>query len=78
MESSVLTIRVSPETREQLEKLARATQRSKSYLAAEAIDRYLALEAWQVTEIEQALREADAGEFASGDELAAVLKKHAG
>ncbi len=78
MQSSVLTIRVSPETREQLEKLARATQRSKSYLAAEAIEKYLALEAWQVAEVEQALREADAGEFASEDELAAVLKKHAG
>lgn len=78
MQSSVLTIRVSPETREQLEKLALATQRSKSYLAAEAIEKYLALEAWQVAEVEQALREADAGEFASEDELAAVLKKHAG
>jgi predicted transcriptional regulator len=42
--SSTLSIRVSPETREGLEKLALSTRRSKSFLAAEAIDGYLARE----------------------------------
>lgn len=33
---------------------------------------------WQVEEIQQALREADEGEFASEDKVAAVLNKYAG
>jgi predicted transcriptional regulator len=41
MESSVLTLRVSAETKSQLEKLAAATNRTKSFLAAEALERYL-------------------------------------
>ncbi|MCM0044005.1 MAG: ribbon-helix-helix protein, CopG family [Burkholderiaceae bacterium] len=76
MESTVLTIRISPDTKDQLDKLAQATKRSKSFLAAEAIDRYLEVEAWQVEEIRTALQEADAGDFASDEDLAAVMKKH--
>ena len=56
MESSVLTLRVSNKTKTKLNKLAEATQRSKSYLAAEAIERYLEVEAWQIKEIKQAVK----------------------
>jgi predicted transcriptional regulator len=77
MESSVLTLRVSAKTKSQLEKLAAATNRSKSFLAAEALERYLELEAWQIKEIKQALKEADAGEFASEKDLAKAIKKYA-
>ena len=77
MESSVLTLRVSAKTKSQLEKLAAATNRSKSFLASEALERYLELEAWQIKEIKQALKEADAGEFASDKDLAKVIKKYA-
>ena len=77
MESSVLTLRVSAKTKSQLEKLAAATNRSKSFLAAEALERYLELEAWQIKEIKQALKEADAGEFASDKDLAKAIKKYA-
>ncbi len=78
MESTVLTLRVSRHTKDRLHKLAQATKRSKSFLAAEAIQRYLDAEAWQVAGIEKALLEADAGQFASDEDLAAVMKKHAG
>jgi len=77
MESSVLTLRLRAKTKSQLEKLATATSRSKSFLAAEAIERYLELEAWQVKEIKQALKQADAGEFASDKDLAKAIKKYA-
>jgi predicted transcriptional regulator len=74
---SVLTLRVSAKTKSQLEKLAAATNRSKSFLASEALERYLELEAWQIKEIKQALKEADAGEFASDKDLAKTIKKYA-
>ena len=77
MESSVLTLRVSAKTKSQREKLAAATNRSKSFLASEALERYLELEAWQIKEIKQALKEADAGEFASDKDLAKTIKKYA-
>ena len=63
--------------KEQLDDLASATHRSKSYLAGEAIRQYLDLELWQVGEIKQALSEADSGAFAAEDQVAAVMQKYA-
>ena len=45
MESAVITLRVKSKTKAKLDKLAEATRRSKSFLAAEAIERYLEVEA---------------------------------
>jgi predicted transcriptional regulator len=78
MESSVLTLRVSNKTKTKLNKLAEATQRSKSYLAAEAIERYLEVEAWQIKEIQQAIKEANIGDFVRDDEFKEITKKYAG
>jgi len=78
MDTTTLTLRVPVEVRNQLDKLAEATHRTKSYLVGEAIRQYLDPEAWQVEEIQQAIKEADAGDFASDDEVDAVLRKHAG
>jgi RHH-type rel operon transcriptional repressor/antitoxin RelB len=76
--SDVMTIRVDSEIRERLEKLSKATARTKSFLAAEAIRFYLDLNEWQVSEIEAGLREADAGDFASETEVETVLAKWRG
>jgi RHH-type transcriptional regulator, rel operon repressor / antitoxin RelB len=78
MATAVLTLRVPEEIREMLDKLAQATHRSKSFLAEEAIARYLDLEAWQIGEIEQAIEEADQGDFAKPADMAKLLKKYAG
>lgn len=77
MESAVLTLRLNAETKKKLDKLATATQRSKSFIAAEAISRYLEIEAWQIAEIEQAIKEADAGDFASDAQIAKLAEKYA-
>lgn len=78
MKSTVLTLRrVSSATKQQLDKLALATRRSKSFLAAEAIGQYLATEAWQIDEIGQALQEADAGDFAGDEQPALIAAKYA-
>ena len=73
--SQVLTIRVDRQTKTRLEKLAKTMTRSKSFVAAEAIRAYLELNKWQVAGIKTALKEADAGDFASEDEVLAVMKK---
>ena len=59
MTTAVLTLRINSKTKLMLDKLAGATHRTKSFLAAEAIERYIELEAWQVNEIKAALKEAD-------------------
>lgn len=63
--SSTMTIRLEDDTKSRLDKLAEATQRSRSFLAAEAIRDYVELNEWQVGEIHKAIDEADRGEFAS-------------
>lgn len=78
MATSVLTVRIPEETKAKLDKLAQATHRSKSFLAEQAIARYIDLEAWQIGEIEQAIQEADQGDFAPPSDLADLLKKYAG
>lgn len=62
MSTTVLTVRVAPEVSERLERLARATRRSKSFLAAEAIEEYLAVQEWQVQAILDGLEASDRDE----------------
>lgn len=73
----VLTLRLENGLRSKLDKLAAATRRSRSFLAAEAIREYVALNGWQIEEIHKALGEADRGEFASEREVKQVAKKWA-
>ncbi len=54
-----MTIRLPAATKEKLERLAEATERSKAYLAAKAIEEFLAAQEWQVQAIREAAREAD-------------------
>jgi RHH-type transcriptional regulator, rel operon repressor / antitoxin RelB len=60
----------------QLEALASATDRSKSFLAIEALRSYISDEAWQIQDIVEGLAEADRGEFATEAEVQAVFKKY--
>ena len=73
--SATVTIRVESELKQRLEHLAEAMQRSKSFLAAQAIRDFVDLNEWQVKEIKQAVVEADRGEFASDQDVAAVFGK---
>ena len=54
-----LSVRLPAEARNQLEELADATGRTKSFLAAEAIAYYLETQAWQVKAIEKAVKKAN-------------------
>ena len=73
--STTMTIRLEDEVRDRLDQLAEATQRSKSFLAAEAIRAFVETNEWQICEIRAALREADAGDFASDKDVAALSRK---
>ena len=58
---SVISVHTKPETSARLSRLAAVTQRSKSFLANEAIERYLAAEEQFVSTVEQRIADMDAG-----------------
>ena len=74
-QSTTMTIRLEPELKSRLDKLAEATHRSKSFLASEAVREFIEMNEWQIQEIKAAIKEADEGDFASPEEEAAILKK---
>lgn len=55
--SALISVRVPTTIANRLEKLAKSVDRSKSYLAAEAIEEYLDLHEWQVHAIHAGLDE---------------------
>ena len=74
-QSTTMTIRLEPELKSRLDKLSAVTHRSKSFLAAEAVREFIELNEWQIEEIKAAVKEADAGNFASDQEVRLVLNK---
>jgi RHH-type transcriptional regulator, rel operon repressor / antitoxin RelB len=69
MSSSVLSIRLSPQTKAKLEALAKASRRSRSFLAAEAIESYVAAESWQLEEIKAGMADLDAGRVVDNEDV---------
>ncbi len=74
-QSTTMTIRLEPELKSRLDKLAAVTHRSKSFLAAEAVREFIELNEWQIEDIKAAIKEADADDFASDQEIRAVFNK---
>ncbi|MGD1074753.1 MAG: ribbon-helix-helix domain-containing protein [Thermodesulfovibrionales bacterium] len=57
--STTFSVRIDEETMERLERLAKSTSRSRSYLILDAIKEYIEINEWQIGEIKQAIEEAD-------------------
>lgn len=73
--STTMTIRLDSVLKQRLEKLATATHRSKSFLAAEALRDFIELNEWQIEEIKVAMNEADRGDFATDKEVRKTFTK---
>ena len=74
-ESAVLTLRLDPKLKKQLDRLSKTMSRSRSFVAAEAIREFVALNEWQIEEIKKGLAEADRGEFATEKEVDQVVRR---
>jgi predicted transcriptional regulator len=59
MTIATFTVRVNATVKKRLERLAKSTGRSRSFLAAEALDAYLDVNEWQVAGIQQAVASLD-------------------
>lgn len=73
---TAFTIRVPDEVADRLNQIAQKLDRSRSYMAAQAIEDFVSREEWQLAEIEAGIAEADRGEFASDDDVARVVGKY--
>jgi predicted transcriptional regulator len=73
MGSTTLTVRVSPELKERLDKLAERTRRTKSFLAGEAIAGYVERELGIVAGIERGLADMKAGRVVPHEEVMAEI-----
>ncbi|MGH9898132.1 MAG: CopG family ribbon-helix-helix protein [Pyrinomonadaceae bacterium] len=71
--STTMTIRVSPDLKEKLGRLARDTRRSKSYLAAEAVSVYVDRELEIIEGIQHGLADVEAGRVVSHDDAMAEI-----
>lgn len=75
MRTSTVSAKLDPEVAKKLELLVKATDRSKSYLVAEAIENYVEEQAWQIEAIKEGIKEADKGKFATEKQVKKTFKK---
>jgi len=71
--SSTVSIRLTPETKRQLSRLAKSTGRSANYLVADAIHIYLQEQQRQLESIRRGFAEMEAGHYISHDAMKAWL-----
>jgi RHH-type transcriptional regulator, rel operon repressor / antitoxin RelB len=70
MEKVSVTVKLDQDTVAFLDRLAKVEDRDRSYMIKQAVASFVTLHRRQIEEIEEAVREADAGHFASEDEVA--------
>jgi RHH-type rel operon transcriptional repressor/antitoxin RelB len=73
--SEPVTLRLEPDIKRRLDKLAKATERTRAALAAEAVRQFIELNEWQIAAIEEGIREAESGKFIDHARLKAKWEK---
>jgi len=78
MSSTTFTVRVETDVKKRLEKLAKSTGRSRSFLAAEALNEYLDVNEWQVAGVRKAMGSLDRGESIPHEQIKAWVNSWSG
>lgn len=73
--SEPVTLRLDAATRKRLDRLAKATDRTRAALAAEAVRQFVELNEWQIAAIQEGVREADRSQFINHARLKAKWEK---
>ncbi|MCG6857678.1 MAG: CopG family ribbon-helix-helix protein [Salaquimonas sp.] len=73
--STTMTIRISSDVKEKLERLSRNTRRSKSFLAADAVSAYVDRELEIIEGIRSGLADVEAGRVIPHDAAMAELEE---
>jgi RHH-type transcriptional regulator, rel operon repressor / antitoxin RelB len=72
-ESVPVTVRMPIARRDELDALGRTLHRDRSYLVNEAVAQYVEAQQGWAAHLREGLRQADAGEIAAPDEVAAAF-----
>src|SRR2546425_12775927 len=72
-QTTTMTVRVPVQVKRRLERLAKATARTASWLAADALAAYVDLHDWQVAAIEEGIADAEAGRVVDDERVEAWL-----
>jgi predicted transcriptional regulator len=64
-----------PKLKKQLDRISKSMNRSRSFVAAQAIQEYVSVNEWQINEIKKGLAEADAGDFATDEEMQQTIRR---
>jgi predicted transcriptional regulator len=70
-----VTVRLDQDTVAFLDRLAEVEDRDRSYMIKQAVANFVQLHRWQIEEIKKAVAEADAGDFASHEEVEAMFNE---
>jgi predicted transcriptional regulator len=76
MTTAAFTIRTDPDTLQRLDQLAKQLDRSRNYLANQALEEFLELQAWQIGKIQAGIASAERGEFAADEEMERLFEKY--
>jgi RHH-type transcriptional regulator, rel operon repressor / antitoxin RelB len=76
MTARTINVRVPEGLYNQIEELAKATARTKSFLTSDALTNYVQSESWQILDIHKGIKEADAGEFATDKQVNTVFSRY--
>lgn len=71
--SATLSIRLKPETKKRLAKLAKVSGRSSNFLISDAVESYVADQERMLMEIRQADRQVDSGHYVRNEDMKAWL-----
>lgn len=78
MSSATFSVRVDSAIKKRLEKLAKNTGRSRSFLAAEAIGEYVDVNEWQIAGIKRAIALLDRGEGVAHEQVTKWVRSWGG
>jgi predicted transcriptional regulator len=76
MATTAFTIRTSPETMQRLDQLAAQVDRSRNYLANQALEEFLELRAWQIEKVQAGIAAAARGEFVPDQEMEGIFDQY--
>ena len=76
--SHVLTIRINDDAKGQLERLCEFTRRSKSFIAAEAIEEYLEGRLWMLEALEEGIEDRGKGNLVQHETVLSEWETKAG
>lgn len=73
MRKNTITFRLAADEAKELDAVAASLDRDRSWVLTEAVRAYLELHRWQVRHIQEGIRQADAGIFATQAEVDAAF-----